>query len=183
MGIAAAEVYQSIRAGIGGKLKGLGLRPLKSNKPAWSRAAHGGHLAVWFECHHRPLTPSQLGSSFSVLLQHGSSPELGSDLKHRCTVAQVLSQKQLEVVRVLNNGVVASLPPLPPEHPIFSLKEPGKSLLLAQLQERLAPYPRNTNIPFRYFSALDVVTWGAFFNEHFESIISRYEEYIERPGA
>jgi hypothetical protein len=126
----------------------------------WYKAVGDEWFLFWFQCSDwgwNDLT----GSEFTVEFQRSAAPVIGTGATRK-RLLQLMDDAQLEQVRQIQNRVIASLRPLPKNHPVLRISPQVAEWTLSMFQP-VPPQAMNPNqFWFRYYTVEDVRRWAAF---------------------
>ena len=89
----------------------------------------------------------------------------------------MLSDDDLETVRLLNNKVLESLPDLSPGNPVLAIREDLREALLRAYAPRTEPYSRNGDIWLHYYTHAHIGAWADFLGPRIVGLSLRFLEW------
>jgi len=183
MKVLAKDLYKTLRESLGPELKAAGLRRLKMGMLGWTRPCKDKHLSVWFQSDRWGWFPD-FGSSFTIEFQIDNVAGIGGSLMFgRARFMSLLSAEEREVVRSINNRILASIPPISPESPIALLGDKLQEGFLSSYRLSPEPYDPSQDVWLHYRRPENVAEWGDFFKPRMLRMIQQFESEFPKEYA
>lgn len=175
MKVSSKDLYGTLRAQLAPVMKKAGFKRLQTGKLGWYRPEGNRYAMVLVQCDKWGWFPA-FGSKFSLEFELGTEPSIGScsSVDLMWSFGRLLAPEEREMVRVINNGVLESLPPPQSSDTFQAMGEDWQKMFLLDYQIRVQPYSENELIWLHYFTQRDVEAWGSFFMERIPRMVSDF---------
>ncbi len=164
----AAEVHKIIRDAWGPWFRLQGYKRLKSGIAGWFHPVDSMYTTLWVQIDWHGWDP-YAGSQFAVNLQLSLKPETWTGMLNR-RLPQILTEdqpklltdEQLEEVRLMQNHVIAKLRRPPPDYYVLHIDDDVNEWYLGNFEPITEPYKHSDDVWFRYGDEEDVRMWAGF---------------------
>ena len=126
----------------------------------WSKPAGDEHVVFWFQCS-QDGWDDYAGSKFTIEFQRSDLPLIGTG-KHRHRISFFLIDTELQMVRQMQNNIIARLAPPPRQHFIYGLDESTVQWYLSKFRPIECALMNSDDIWLRYIEPIDVRRWAEF---------------------
>ena len=146
---------------------------------SWVRPHRELFIGVWCQADQRGWDP-YAGSKFVVEFQLGREPVIGWNTICRQRIASMLTSAEREVVRMVQNKVIASLHRPPKDYAVLNVCEEVSRIYLQEFKSIDRPYGEGEDIWFRYASDGDVNRWADFLLMKFPECFRQVETWNDQ---
>jgi hypothetical protein len=158
--VKSTEAYAALRDEIGPWAKRHGFKRANAML-SWWRPQSDRCVVFWCQVFRGAWDPFA-GSQFTVEFQLCLEPVVGCAGARRARIARLLDGAALEELRTIQNGVIASLPRPPRNHPVLQMGGKARESYLDRFRPIDAPYSSEQDVWLRYRCEADVRRWGRF---------------------
>src|SRR5260221_7475311 len=144
----STEVYRLLKLRLSPVLKSLGFKREKAFL-SWARKRNDRYTVVWCQVS-RDDWDEYEGSQFTVEFQDSVESAVGSRSTLRKRIGKLLSDRQREEVRSIQNRIVASLRHPPANYFKLSVSPAVTQWYLAKFEQDKLPYPPDHDIWLPY---------------------------------
>jgi hypothetical protein len=178
----AADVYGLLGTRLSPWCRAQGFKKLRGSVLGYHRPVSDGFVVFWVQCDKYGWDAFS-GSRFVLEFQRGKEPGIGLSANEpkRLRLGRILSDKEREDVRTLQNQVIARLPAAPSNHPAFGANIPV--WFLDQFKPIAKPYGATDDLWLRYYSEADVTAWAEFLEPLLPSVLARFEQLSAPPSG
>ncbi|MCM3869834.1 MAG: hypothetical protein ND895_03905 [Pyrinomonadaceae bacterium] len=167
----STEVYSIVRNILASWCKEHGFRRTGGGMLGWYRPIGDRFILFWFQVS-RDGWDEYTGSKFIVEFQISDEPQIGSGHHdQRWRLPKFLTGDQLELIRQLQNRVIAKLEKPNRDYHIFQMPDNVVDWYLAKFKPIGERYSRTDDIWLRYKEKEDVQQWAIFVKEVLGSIV------------
>ena len=140
----STEVYGALRVHLAPVFQAAGFKRAKAML-SWARPQGDRHLVVWCQVS-RDGWDNYAGSQFTVEFQLSDEAIVGARSIRRQRLPRMLDDSGREESRTIQNGVIASLPHPPANHPALHISEATRASYLKKFRKIDPPHSASDDI-------------------------------------